>query len=203
MQQAGVDGDVTGNTPVYAFSMDGAIAQVPNAAQFQDGFQQDIVHAVIVGPIGQLTAGDNLQWNAGTPAQRAVVDGLLKAVGSQPYPACNPYASPCASQPQVTVAAARFAMLPAATRHAWLAANLAALNARAASPWHGSREPEPGGGCLRPRPLDPGSDTMTATHVEKPPPAAAPAGRHVSPPVCRKSVPEHTQLAVLTPAGSP
>jgi hypothetical protein len=129
VQQASVDGDVTGNTPVYEFSMDGAIAQVPNAAQFQDGFQQDIVHAVIVGPIGQLTAGDNLQWNAGTPAQRAVVDGLLKAVGSQPYPACNPYAVQCASQPQVTVAAARFAMLPAATRHAWLAANLAALKA--------------------------------------------------------------------------
>jgi hypothetical protein len=129
VQQAGVDGDVTGSAPVYAFSMDGAIAQVPNAAQFQDGFQQDIVHAVIVGPVGQLTASGNLQWNAGTPAQLAVVDGLLKAVGSQPYPACSPNASPCASQPQVTVAAVRFAMLPAATRHAWLAANLAALKA--------------------------------------------------------------------------
>ena len=129
VQQAGVDGDVTGNPPVYEFSMDGAIAQVPNAAQFQDGFQRDIVHAVVVGPIGQLTAGDNLVWNAGTPAQLAVVDGLLKAVGSQPYPACNPYALQCAPQPQVTAAAARFAALPAATRHAWLTANLAALKA--------------------------------------------------------------------------
>ena len=129
VQQAGVDGDVTGNPPGYEFSMDGAIAQVPNAAQFQDGFRRDIVHAVIVGPIGQLTAGDNLAWNAGTPAQLAVVDGLLKAVGSQPYPACNPYALQCASQPQVTAAAARFAALPAATRHAWLTANLAALKA--------------------------------------------------------------------------
>jgi hypothetical protein len=62
------------------------------------------VHAVIVGPIGQLTAGGNLQWNAGTLAQLAVVDGLLKAVGSQPCPACNPYALQCASQPQGTVA---------------------------------------------------------------------------------------------------
>jgi hypothetical protein len=35
----------------------------------------------------------------------------------------------CAQQPQVTAAAARFAALPAATRHAWLAANLAALKA--------------------------------------------------------------------------
>ncbi|MGH3290535.1 MAG: hypothetical protein ACRDP7_01875 [Trebonia sp.] len=127
--QAGVDGVVTGNPPAYEFSMDGAIAQVPNAAQFQDGFQQDIVHAVIVGPVGQLTADGNLLWNKGTPAQLAVVDGLLKAVGSRPYPACSPYAPQCASQPQVTAAAARFAALPAAMRHAWLAANLAALKA--------------------------------------------------------------------------
>src|SRR5258708_23974378 len=32
-------------------------------------------------------------------------------------------------QPQVTAAAARFAALPGATRHAWLGANLAALKA--------------------------------------------------------------------------
>jgi hypothetical protein len=56
-----------------------------------------------------------------------VEDGLLQAIGSQPYSACNPYVQQCAQQPQVTAAAARFAALPAATRHAWLAAHLAAL----------------------------------------------------------------------------
>jgi hypothetical protein len=127
VQQSGVDGTVTGSPPSYEFGLNGAIAQVPNAAQFRDGFRQDIVHAVIVGPIGRLTAGGNLQWNAGTPAQLAVVDGLLKAIGSQPYSACNPFALQCRSQPQVTAAAARFAALPAGPRHAWLAANLPAL----------------------------------------------------------------------------
>ena len=127
--QANADGFMTGNPPAYEFSMDNAIAQVPDAAQFRDGFRQDIVHAVIVGSIGQLTASGALQWNAGTPAQQAVENGLLKAVGSQPYSGCNPYVQQCTQQPQVTAAAARFAALPAATRHAWLAANLAALKA--------------------------------------------------------------------------
>ncbi len=56
VQQAFRDGIVTGSPPVYEFSMDGAIDQVPDPAQFRDGFRQDIVHAVIVGPVGQLTA---------------------------------------------------------------------------------------------------------------------------------------------------
>ena len=125
--QANGNGVVTGSPPEYEFTMDNAITQVPDAAQFRDGFRQDIVHAVIVGPIGQMTASGVLQWNAGTPAQQAVADGLLKAAGSQPYPACNPYAQPCAQEPQVAAAAARFAALPAPTRHTWLVANLAAL----------------------------------------------------------------------------
>jgi hypothetical protein len=82
---------------VYEFSMDGAIDQVPDPVQFRDGFRQDIVHAVIVGPVGQMTASGV----------------LLQAIGSQPYPACNPYARQCAQQPQVTAAAARFAALKA------------------------------------------------------------------------------------------
>ena len=129
VQQAFRDGIVTGRPPMYEFSMDGAIDQVPDPVQFRDGFRQDIVHAVIVGPVGQLTASGVLQWNAGTPAQQAVEDGLLQAIGSQPYPACNPYVQQCAQQPQVAAASARFAALPAATRHAWLAAHLAALKA--------------------------------------------------------------------------
>jgi hypothetical protein len=49
VQQANANGIVTGNPPVYEFTMDNAIAQIPDAAQFRDGFRQDIVHAVIVG----------------------------------------------------------------------------------------------------------------------------------------------------------
>jgi hypothetical protein len=128
--QQSVNGIVTGNPPSYEFSMDGAVTQVPNAAQFQDGFRQDIVHAVIVGTsIGQLFASGNVSWNAGTRAEQAVTDGLLKAIGSQPYPACTPDGPPCTQPPQVTAAAVRFAALPATTRHAWLTANLAALKA--------------------------------------------------------------------------
>ncbi len=123
------NGVVTGNPPLYEFSMNNAIAQVPDAAQFRDGFRQDIVHAVIVGSIGQLTASGALDWNTGTPAQQAVENGLLKAIGSPPYPACGPWVQQCTQQPQVAAVAARFAALPAATRHAWLATNLAALKA--------------------------------------------------------------------------
>jgi hypothetical protein len=80
-----------------------------------------------------LTADGTFHPDTGTPAQQAVEDGLLAAIGSQPYPLCpqGDYsnAPQCTPQAQVTAAAARFAALPAATRHAWLAANLAALKA--------------------------------------------------------------------------
>lgn len=127
--QANANGVVTGRPPVYEFSMDGAIAQIPDRARFRDGFRQDIVHAVIVGPAGHLAADGGFQQDVGPPAQQAVVNGLLNAIGSQPYPVYGPDGNPVAPQGQVTAAAARFAALPAATRHAWLAANLAALKA--------------------------------------------------------------------------
>lgn len=133
MLQVNSDGVVTGSPAVYEFSMDNAIAQVPDPAQFRDGFRQDIVHAVIVGPVGQLTADGTFRPDTGTPAQQAVEDGLLTVIGSPPYPLCpqGDYsgAPQCTTQPLVTAAAARFAALPAATRHAWLAANNAALKA--------------------------------------------------------------------------
>lgn len=133
VQQVYGNGVVTGSPPVYSFSMNGAIAQVPDSAQFRDGFRQDIVHAVIVGPVGHMTADGAFEPDTATPAQQAVEDGLLKAIGSQPYPLCpqGDYSSAqqCTPQAQVTAACARFAALPAATRHAWLAANLAALKA--------------------------------------------------------------------------
>ena len=133
VQQVNGNGVVSGSPPVFEFTMD-AITLMPDAAQFRDGFRQDIVHTVIVGSVGQMAASGAFQPDTGTPAQQAIEDGLLKAIGSQQYPVCGPYALRCTQQPQVTVAAARFAALPAATRHAWLAANLAALKAGRITP---------------------------------------------------------------------
>jgi hypothetical protein len=120
-------GLVTGTPPVYEFSMDNALAQVSDPAQFQDGFRQDIVYAVIVGPI-------TLQQKTGSQAQQAVMDGLLKAIGSKPYPFCAAYqgaqAAQCGQeQKAVMPAAGRFAALPAPARHAWLVASLPGLKA--------------------------------------------------------------------------
>jgi len=136
--QVNGNGVVTGNPPAYEFTMDNAIAQVPNPAQFRDGFRQDIVHAVVVGSVGRMTADGAFQPDTGTPAQQAVEDGLLKAIGSPPYPLCPPgyYSNTqqCTPQAQVTAAAARLAALPAVTRHAWLAAHLAAVKSGRITP---------------------------------------------------------------------
>jgi hypothetical protein len=131
------NGVVMGTPPVYKFTMANAITLEPNAAQFRDGFQQDIVHSVIVGPAGKMVtspqSGPVYQPDTGTAAQQAVVDGLLKAIGSAPYPAGLPAGNPSAQlrqqQAEIAAAAARFAALPATTRHAWLTANLAGLKA--------------------------------------------------------------------------
>jgi hypothetical protein len=120
------NGEVTGG--VYKFSMNNAIDLVPDANSLRDGFQQDIVHAVVVGSPASLQQGN------GTAAQQAVEDGLLRALGSEPYPVGGPSNGPSArqfqqQQDEVAKAAAKFAALPAATRHAWLAFNLTALKA--------------------------------------------------------------------------
>ncbi len=127
---------------VYEFTMTNAVALVPDSSSLRDGFQQDIVHAVIVGSIGKvvtstLPGGDNttgFQPNNGSTAQQAVEDGLLRALGSQPYPVGGQPNGPGAlqfqqQQSEVAKAAAKFAALPAVTRHAWLVTNLAALKA--------------------------------------------------------------------------
>jgi hypothetical protein len=126
---------------VYQFTMENAIALQPDESMLRDGFQQDIVHAVIIGSAGKSAATQTdgggttgVEQNNGTLAQQAVVDGLLQALGSAPYPIIGVDNGPGAQQfhqqqAEVTTAAAKFAALPAATRHAWLVANLAALKA--------------------------------------------------------------------------
>ncbi len=125
----GGDGVVVGTPPVYEFMMDNALALIPNPVLFADSFEQDVAHAVIVGSIGRMVTvpgvGPEFQADPGNPAQQAVLNGLLKAIGSQPFPASGPGRQ----QAQIATAAARFAALTATTRHAWLVANLAALKA--------------------------------------------------------------------------
>jgi hypothetical protein len=127
----------------YEFTLgDAGLVAGPGAVMLKDGFQQDLVHAVIVGSAGTVVTntqanGDKttgFQQNNGTTAQQAVEDGLLQALGSQPYPVGGPQNGSAGQQfrrqqNEVTPAAAKFAALPAATRHAWLVANLAALKA--------------------------------------------------------------------------
>ena len=130
---------MVGTPPVYEFMMDNALALIPDPVLFADSFEQDVVHAVIVGSIGRMVTvpgvGPEFQADPGNPAQQAVLNGLLKAIGSQPFPASGPGRQ----QAQIATAAARFAALTATTRHAWLVANLAALKA-GTSPWRRSHE---------------------------------------------------------------
>jgi hypothetical protein len=121
------DGQVTNG--VYQFALNNAVTLVPNATQLKDGFQKDIVQAVIVGSTGTTTApdgtgGPDSKQGSGSPVQQAVEGGLLEALGVRPFQ----YPSP-APPSGVAAAAAKFAALPAATRHAWLVANVAALKA--------------------------------------------------------------------------
>ena len=133
LEEGNGNGQVTDG--VYEFTMNNALALVPDDSMLRSGFVQDIVHAVIVGSIGKIVTstpgGTGLQPNNGTAAQQAVEDGLLKALGAQPYPVGGPSNSKQFQQQQKAVAkaSAKFAALPAATRHAWLVANLAALRA--------------------------------------------------------------------------
>ncbi|MGD0700409.1 MAG: hypothetical protein ABSA02_11050 [Trebonia sp.] len=122
VQQGFAIGQVVGGA--YEFTLSNLVGFSPSPSMIKEGLQQDLIRAIIIGPAGKfVTAPDgaqDFQPDTGTLAQRAVMDGLLKVLGVPPYPK---------TLAQVATAAARFAALPAATRRAWLAANLAALRA--------------------------------------------------------------------------
>ena len=112
--------------PVFEFTaehvgpMFGQFNGIPDPAGWRSGFQQGLLDAFLTGrpphpgPVPILLG----------PAQQAVEDALLTAVGSQPL-------SPSMTSAGVSAAAQRFAALPASARHAWLAAHLTALRADA------------------------------------------------------------------------
>ncbi|MGO9220845.1 MAG: hypothetical protein ACLP5E_24265 [Streptosporangiaceae bacterium] len=96
-----------------------------NAASFTSYLQSTLVTLVVVGAHGFVTYGPM----GGTPAQQAVVLALLQKAGTATHTGSGPGNGSHAKADQVAAAATRFAALPATTRHAWLAAHLAALRA--------------------------------------------------------------------------
>lgn len=120
---------------MYEFSFNDAIPITgQDPAVVRSGFQQDLVYAFIIGPpTSQVTTPNGTQAFAGPrdPAQIAVANGLLAAIRWQPPSGQGQSGQGQSDQQRASEAAAsaRFAALPAATRHAWLAAHLTALRA--------------------------------------------------------------------------
>ena len=121
-----VQSGISVTPPVFEFTgehvgpMLGQFYGIPDPAGWTHGFQQGLLDAFLTGrpphpgPVPILLG----------PAQQAVEDALLTAVGSQPLNAAVNSAG-------VSAAAQRFAALPASARHAWLSAHLTALRAGA------------------------------------------------------------------------
>ena len=121
-----VQSGITANPPVFEFTaehvgpMFGQFNGIPDPAGWASGFQQGLLDAFLTG---RLPHAGPVAIGLG-PAQQAVEDALLTAVGSQPL-------SPSVTSAGISAAARRFAALSASARHAWLATHLAALRAGA------------------------------------------------------------------------
>jgi len=125
-----------GSGPVYgAFSGSGpAFGGSGSLAGWRAGFQQGLLDSFVAGPARTVTAA--LQGGPASldPAQQAVMNGLMLAVGTQPPPPLlealpNGPPPPSQTPPDISAAASRFASLPESARHAWLLTHLAALRA--------------------------------------------------------------------------
>jgi hypothetical protein len=139
---------VAGTTPVYGYStvQEGfggasfwATPAIARTADWEQGVQQDFITWFVSGPAEQDAPGP-------TPAQEAVAIALLAKIGA-PVPQYPQFSQPGtqsgassassasgasgtqpgASAAQITAAARGFESLSSAARHAWLAANIAAL----------------------------------------------------------------------------
>jgi ABC-type transport system involved in multi-copper enzyme maturation permease subunit len=141
---------VAGTTSVYGYSAEQegfggasfwAMPATARTADWEQGNQQDFITWFVSGPAEQDAPGLT------TPAQEAVAIALLAKIGA-PVPGGYPQFSqpgtqsgassmssgpggsgtqPAASAAQITAAASGFESLSPAARHAWLAANIAAL----------------------------------------------------------------------------
>jgi hypothetical protein len=124
LASTGGNGVITGNQPVYQFSMNTMLDLSGfQETNFRETFQQDLLDA-FVAPGGARNADVN--GPSYTSAQQAVVIALMQAVGSRPT-SNTPFAYNSPINAQVAMAADRFAALSPAARHAWLATHLTAL----------------------------------------------------------------------------
>ena len=137
-------GTISGTPPEFTFGMPSTVGSFGQTRSgFTGSLQVALVSAFMPGggaPGGEPAGSGKPRGGSGpggappaVPARQAVAEGLLQAAGfrlsAQPqqlYAYGWPGALP---SPQARTAAQRFAALPAATRHAWLAARLAALRA--------------------------------------------------------------------------
>lgn len=121
---------VAGNDPIISGSPPVLDLPFPDAS----GAGVTTADAIDQVPLGVATTIVDTVIGGGTPAQQAVAAALLAADGvplasdCSRGQACQGVPGPAPGSPAY-VAAGRFAALPAATRHAWLAAHLAALRA--------------------------------------------------------------------------
>jgi hypothetical protein len=134
-------GTITGTPPELSFGMPSTVGSFGQTKSgFAGSLQVVLVTAFIPGggtatggPAGSGPGGGHGAVPPGAQAQQAVQEGLLLAAGfrlpAQPqqlYAYGWPGALPT---PQAHAAAERFAALPSASRHAWLATHLVALRA--------------------------------------------------------------------------
>jgi len=124
---------VAGTPPVYHFISDDGLSPLwALPAGAGAGFQQDFLTAFIAGP-PQAGQGADAFVAQPAAAQQAVITALMTAVGSAApqfgEDMSNGGPTVGATPAQIAAAAARFASLTAAARHAWLATHLAALRA--------------------------------------------------------------------------
>ena len=137
-------GTISGTPPEFTFGMPSTVGSFGQTRSgFTGSLQVALVSAFMPGggtpggePAGSGGPGGGSSPGGAPPAdqaRQAVAEGLLVAAGfrlppqsPQLYGSGWPGALPT---PQARTAARRFAALPAATRHAWLAAHLAALRA--------------------------------------------------------------------------
>jgi hypothetical protein len=129
---------LSGAPAVYRYISDdglapfwGSPAGVDNAG-WRAGFQQNFLIAFVAGQ-PQAGPGADAFVAQPTAAQQAVITALMTAVGSAApqfgEDMSNGGPTVGATPAQIAAAAARFASLTAAARHAWLATHLAALRA--------------------------------------------------------------------------
>jgi hypothetical protein len=117
---------IPGVPPVFRLPVPGTPDETSfgqNAGTFTRYLQATLVTVFVVGAHGFVAYGPP----AGTPAQQALQLALLQKAGTAIQTGSGPGNGQHTKAEQVAAAARRFAALPAATRHAWLAAHLAAL----------------------------------------------------------------------------